>query len=78
MILYNATQLYEAWQYDCNIRKNNNENTLEISDYETKFICNLESIIEGQKDVVLDIHIPDYMLESMYESIDIEYQGRIH
>jgi hypothetical protein len=78
MILYSAAQLYEAWQYDCKIRKTNDEPSLEIAEYENKFIYNLESIMNGHQNIVLDIHIPDYMLESMHHSIDMDYGERIH
>jgi hypothetical protein len=72
MILYTEDQLDEAWQYDCKIRSSFNANWISRDQYEKLFVQYLQCLAHGDKFIRLDIHIPDSMMDSIDNSIELE------
>ena len=78
MILYTENQLDDAWQYDCKMRTLSNRMWITRSKYEKLFVYYLQCLIDGDKFIKLDIHIPEDILNGMGESIDLYTEERLH
>jgi hypothetical protein len=72
MILYSENQLDEAWQYDCKKRSADGRHWIARSDYEKLFVLYLDNMVSGEELIKLDIYIPQDMLDSIDEVIELE------
>jgi hypothetical protein len=72
MILYSENQLNEAWKYDCKKRSANGRHWISRTDYENLFVLYLDSIVSGDELIKLDIYIPQEMLDSIDEVVELE------
>ena len=78
MILYTENQLDDAWQHDCKMRTLSGRMWITRSKYEKLFVYYLQSLIDGDEFIKLDIHIPESMLDNMEQSIDLYTEERLH
>lgn len=46
--------------------------------YEKLFVYYLQSLIDGDEFIKLDIYIPEYILDNMDQEIDIYTEERLH
>lgn len=72
MILYSENQLDQAWQYDCKQRSAKGRHWISRADYENLFVLYLDSIVAGDKLIKLDIYIPQEMLDSIDDVVELE------
>jgi hypothetical protein len=78
MILYTEEQLDKAWQYDCKVRSSVGANWIPRGMYERLFVYYLESVVNGDEFIKLDIHIPTDLLDTIGTDIIIEEEEQLH
>jgi len=78
MILYSEMQLDDAWQYDCRMRSLSDRMWITRTKYERLFVHYLQSVIDGDEFIKLDIYIPEHILDNMDQEIDIYTEERLH
>lgn len=78
MIIYSENQLDDAWQHDCRMRSLSNRMWITRTKYEKLFVYYLQSLIDGDEFIKLDIYIPEYILDNMDQEIDIYTEERLH
>lgn len=78
MILYTEEQLDKAWQYDCKVRSSLGANWIPRGMYERLFVYYLECIASGDELIKLDIHIPQDLLDTIGNTLELEEDGEVH
>tara|TARA_E500000178_G_scaffold272807_1_gene271101 strand:- start:845 stop:1081 length:237 start_codon:yes stop_codon:yes gene_type:complete len=78
MILYTEEQLDKAWQYDCKVRNSVGANWIPRGMYERLFVYYLECIASGDELIKLDIHIPQDLLDTIGDNLEVEQDEEVH
>ena len=78
MILYTEEQLDKAWQYDCKVRSSLGANWIPRGMYERLFVYYLECIANGDELIKLDIHIPQDLLDTIGNNLEVEEDEEVH
>ena len=78
MILYTEEQLDKAWQYDCKVRNSIGANWIPRGMYERLFVYYLECIANGDELIKLDIHIPQDLLDTIGDNLEVEQDEEVH
>lgn len=78
MILYTEQQLDKAWQYDCKVRNSVGANWIPRGMYERLFVYYLECIASGDELIKLDIHIPQDLLDTIGNNLEVEEDEEVH